>query len=304
MQDSFMDDEWKFKLIDALIGGINGNKYNLIDVGYYYQCCAPASIYKYYPNTERKLSEVKENKMWYSAPSKFNDPFDCEFMMSEEKIFQYMLQNVPGKRSIRAGSPVWKAFKGELHRQIPKLRNTFEHARHTTGVSCFSEKDDSMLMWAHYANNHKGMCVEYELMEFNTQLQYTPVPIIYCKDRVHLDSIDIDNVGTAIMEYFIKCLVQKSTVWGYESEWRIIRDDAACGHLWDSKNHGALLNSIRPSSITLGCEAEDSFIKGVTEYCQENKINLFRMYKDRLEYRLNKASVLQFDTEETFDANK
>ena len=298
MQDSCVDDEWKNKLIEAFISSINDNKSDLEKVVYYYLCYAPASIYKYYSNTERKLNTVKENKMWYSAPSMFNDPFDCEFMISEDKILNNMLQTIPDIKGTKAGSPVWKALKSELNRQIPKLKMALEHARHTTGISCFSEKDDSLLMWAHYANNHKGMCVEYELMKFNTQLQYTPVPIIYSKDRVHLESVDIVNVEKQISDYFIKCLVQKSTEWSYEAEWRIIRDDAACGDLWDSKNQGALLNSICPSSIILGCEAEDSFIKCVTEYCQENKINLFKMSKDRLEYKLNKTSILHFDTKE------
>lgn len=298
MQDFYIDGEWKDKLVEALIAGINGSVSDLEKVGYYYLCYAPASIYKYYSDTERKLNEVKENKMWYSAPSMFNDPFDCEFMISEEKIFQNILQKVPDKRGIKAGSPMWKTIRGELNHQMPKLREIFEHTRHTTGVSCFSEKYDSLLMWAHYANNHKGMCVEYELMGFNTNLQYTPVPIIYSKDRVHLDSIDIDNPEKGIQNYFIKCLIQKSLEWSYEAEWRIIRDDGACGDLWDSKNQGALLNSINPTSIILGCEAEIDFVKSVTEYCQNSKINLYKMFKDKLEYRLIKTPILQFDVKE------
>ena len=31
-----------------------------------------------------------------------------------------------------------------------------EQNRMTMGISCFSEKEDSILMWSHYADNHKG----------------------------------------------------------------------------------------------------------------------------------------------------
>lgn len=59
---------------------------------------------------------------------------------------------------------------------------------------------------------------------------------------------------------------------------------------------GALLDMIRPSSITLGCATEEEFEKLVREYCEENKIPLYKMQKDKRQYKLNKVSVLMFDT--------
>lgn len=294
-------DEWRVKLIEMLIECLNGNELVYEEIGYYYLCYAPASIYKYYSNDERNLKAVKENKMWYSALNKFNDPFDGDFLIDREKIFQCAIQNLPNKREIRAGSPAWKNVRALMKQQVKDLRKTFEQIRHTTGVTCFSEKDDSLLMWAHYANNHKGMCVEYELMKFNTQLMYSPVPIIYSPNRINLEYTNIydgNNVEKETMAYFVNCLIHKSMEWEYETEWRIIRDEGACGCLWDLQKQGALLDSVQPSSIILGCEAEDEFINEVKQYCIENKINLFKMCKDEIQYKLNKITILHFDIEE------
>ncbi|MDY6296540.1 MAG: DUF2971 domain-containing protein, partial [Schwartzia succinivorans] len=160
---------------------------------------------------------------------------------------------------------------------------------------CFSESEDSLLMWAHYAHNHRGICVEYELMRFNRELMFSPVPIIYSDQKPSLQTIDLSNPEEDSSRCFIKCLTTKSKEWSYEKEWRIIRDDGACGSAWDSAKKGALLPSVTPSSVILGCDAPEKFEKAVRKYCEENSINLFKMEKSDVEYKLIKRPILTFD---------
>ena len=93
-----------------------------------------------------------------------------------------------------------------------------------------------------------------------------------------------------------KALLSKSTNWSYEKEWRIIRDQSACGNNWDVKKEGALLDMIRPSSIILGYAAKPEFEKEVKEYCQSNKINLYKMKKHDALYALEKNPILEFES--------
>lgn len=172
---------------------------------------------------------------------------------------------------------------------------SFKKMRTTTGISCLSESEDSLLMWAHYANNHRGICVEYELIEINKQLGFSPVPVIYSAERADFSSIAQDTVEKDITKVFITSLTSKSLEWSYEKEWRIIRDDVACGVDWNIEKKGALLDMIRPSSVILGCMAKPEFQKNVQDYCKECKINLYKMEKDSVLYRLNKIPILQFD---------
>lgn len=58
---------------------------------------------------------------------------------------------------------------------------------------------------------------------------------------------------------------------------------------------GALLDMIRPSSITLGCAAEAEFEKSVKKHCEEEGIPLYKMQKDTSQYRLYKVALLEFD---------
>ena len=293
------ENDWKRKLRDKLaviLSGTEAEKEALYaDIGYCYQCYAPASLYKYYSDSLRNLENVKNNKMWYSSPIHFNDVFDCEITTDEKKLFESTLQMCPSVQNVRVGSPVWKNLKAETRKSAKEMQDLFAGMRSGIGVSCLSESDDSLLMWAHYASNHCGMCVEYELLEINSQLKFTPVPIIYSEERICFNSLNTTTVERDTTKMFLESLTTKSPEWSYEKEWRIIREDSACGSQWDDTKKGALLNIVRPSSIILGCMAKPEFEKEVYTYCNENKINLFKMQKDPQKYRLLKTSLLQFD---------
>lgn len=292
--------DWKIKFRDEMITIFTGDtqaKQNAYwQIGYHYNCSAPASLYKYYGNTERNLENIKANKMWYSAPCNFNDVFDCEITVDEATLFGCALQLAPEGTKIRTGSPAWKQIRQTMRQEIKSFRATFENNRSTMGISCLSESDESLLMWAHYANNHRGMCVEYDLMEINNQLHFTPVPIIYSNERVCFNTLNTDTAGNDAVAFFLRSITSKSEEWNYEHEWRIIREKAACGDKWDAEKQGALLDMVRPSSITLGCAAEEEFEKAVREYCEANSISLYKMQKDKSQYRLNKIAILEFDT--------
>jgi len=294
------DNAWKIELRNLLITGMTGDeqakRIAYEQIGYHYHCSAPASLYKYYGDAPRNLDNIKANKMWYSAPCNFNDVFDCEITVDEAAIINCALQMAPYKKKIRVGSLMWKQIGQNMRREIKSFCSTFEDMRCTTGISCFSESDDSLLMWAHYANNHRGICVEYDLMEINKQLQFTPIPIVYSNDRVCYNMLDVNTVEKDAISLFVQSLTSKSEEWSYEREWRIIRDDGACGDRWDAEKKGALLDMIRPSSIALGCAAEAAFEKSVRDYCEKERISLYKMQKDKCQYRLNKATILEFDT--------
>lgn len=293
------NDDWKENLRSAVVAGLTGNSAEqniaLTQIGIYYMCYAPTFLYKYYGDSLAKLQTIRDNKMWYSAPCKFNDVFDCEITVDEKGIFDSLLHALPGNIQVKTGSPMWRDMKKKGGQQIRSLKSTLDELRSRMGISCLSENDDSLLMWAHYANNHCGMCVEYELIEINKQLKFTPVPIIYSDNRTRIASVKPNNTEKDILRVFLEGLTSKSPEWIYEKEWRIIRDDGACGEKWDTEKKGALLEMIRPSSIILGCMAKPEFEQAVREYCEESKINLYKMEKDAELYRLNKVPVLQFE---------
>lgn len=298
IEDMNPNEEWKRHLREKfiiLMTGSEQEKQSLYaDIGYVYQCYAPASVYKYYSDNTLNLNALKTNRMWYSAPCVFNNVFDCDVTVDEDKLFK-SIQSYPGMQGVRIGSPMWKQMRTQAKSSAKGMRDMFAQMRSQMGITCLSESDESLLMWAHYANNHCGMCVEYELMEINRQLKFTPIPIIYSEERACLDSLNPETVERDTTKVFLESLTSKSLEWSYEKEWRIIRDDSACGDRWDAEKKGALLDMIRPISVTLGCMAKLEFSKEVQEYCENNQINLYKMERDPKAYRLVKTPILQFD---------
>lgn len=302
LQKECEDENWKAVLRSEIIMAMTGDSAQKMraykEIGYYYQCYAPASLYKFYGDTSLNLTTIRNNRMWYSAPYHFNDVFDCDVFIDREKILDSALQLASEGRKVRRYSPMWKHIKSSLDQPIKAFESVFQKLKQNTGIACLTESCDSLLMWAHYANNHKGMCVEYALSAITNQLHFTPLPVIYSDEKTKFSPNDLNYISKDAEKLLTESLTSKSTEWSYENEWRIIRDDKACGDRWNAEKQGALLDMIPPSSIILGCAAEPDFESEVEKYCRSSRINLYKMEKDPIHYRLNKKAVLKFDKEE------
>lgn len=283
------------ELIDLSIDAIGAGKWDqeklYAEIGRYYMNMAPASIYKYYSPDDRNIENIENNKMWYSAACNFNDPFDMEMYFDENAMFESLLNTIPEAKGIREGSPVWIKVRGEFEKEFKIFRKQIDVVRNTTAISCFSEKCDSILMWSHYAKNHTGFCVEYELLEFVNKIKFTPIPIIYDEQKMCMNRLDMNNLGPDSLRVLVYAITRKALEWKYECEWRIARSSSACGSKWEEANKGALLEAIKPKSVIIGCDTTKLIADRLKKYCKEQKITMYRMEKDNKEYKLNKLKV-------------
>ena len=293
------NEDWKIELRENLSSAIIGTQMDKelsTNIGAVYACYAPAFLYKYYSDSNLlHWNAVKNNAMWYSSAVKFNDVFDCDIFVDEKAIFQSIIDTSPEMKRVRKGSAVWLDFKRKSYKATKQLQQMFDDMKGQVGISCLSELDNSLLMWAHYANNHRGFCVEYDLLKISKRLNFTPIPVIYSDKKISVQSLFPKSLEEYVTKLVIEAISTKSTDWNYEKEWRIIRDTKACGDKWSEGEQGALLPMIKPASIILGCEATISFQAVVEAYCKEKQINLYKMEKDRHLYKLNKKLLLSFD---------
>lgn len=82
---------------------------------------------------------------------------------------------------------------------------------------CFSQKADDILMWSHYAEQHKGIVVSFDpFVGYWPNEQFREV--IYSNERLGLPQNDTDANG-----YVWQMLTSKAKCWEYEQEYRIIR---------------------------------------------------------------------------------
>lgn len=83
------------------------------------------------------------------------------------------------------------------------------------GVLCVSEVADDLLMWAHYADSHGGICL---VLKRDNPFFANAHPVNYQKLRPEVNPL-IDSYE----EMLDKSMFTKSDHWKYEKEWRILQ---------------------------------------------------------------------------------
>lgn len=163
---------------------------------------------------------VKLGAHFFAHPSSFDDPFECrpqfqyDFSKSrtpshiDNRIKQFDPQASPAKRLL---------FKAQARRAFGRPRyveSIVNKVVENIGVLCFVERPDNLLMWAHYADAHKGVCLEFDTSEWLFRLagkvsysQTYPIVDTASQSPSHL----ADTI-----------FLTKSAEWAYEQEWRIV----------------------------------------------------------------------------------
>ena len=95
-----------------------------------------------------------------------------------------------------------------------------ESILNSTRVCCFYSGDiKNPLMWAHYANNHQGFCVEYEYSpSFNSQIH----SVNYTNNWRNPSAREL---ALCPDETMVRILTTKDTCWHYENEFRHVHFD-------------------------------------------------------------------------------
>lgn len=86
------------------------------------------------------------------------------------------------------------------------------------GIFSMSETKDSIPMWSHYADEHRGICIEYDGQKFLDTKQCVPVKYV---ETPHLFSYD-DADGHLARDLDTQIYMYKHEDWSYEREWRYI----------------------------------------------------------------------------------
>jgi hypothetical protein len=184
------------------------------------------------PRTQRV---VETGLHYFAAPGSFNDPFDCRpnFTLdgTEDAVRNY-LRGVWGRQASHLSEAERHvevdAILGDPSRdpRIPENNRLFAAAYDSmvtarVGVLCLSEVHDDILMWSHYADCHRGICLIYETdYEFFAHAQ----PVRYKQERPR-----VNPVHQSTEEMLDNAIFTKSSAWAYEKEWRILHYQQGVG---------------------------------------------------------------------------
>lgn len=169
---------------------------------------------------------ICHHEIYLGSPEQFNDPFDClpifDMAYTEAQLRalaqRVITQNRPGicqaeleseiERFLSAASGFDPSAASGHMRQAH-----IDQVKSVLGVYCVADKSDNLLMWSHYANSHRGICLGFDPERFPFDVAQK---VEYKKARERILPSDDNNAKV------VKALLSKSSDWGYEGEWRII----------------------------------------------------------------------------------
>lgn len=179
--------------------------------------------------------------------------------------------------------------------------NSTEHTvQHITGlrILCLTNSRNMKLMWSHYADSHKGLCLAVKVP---ADLVY---PVCYTGQRLFTTS----NIDTLMkncknnakknlrksydgLSYIHKAALIKDKKWAYEKEYRIVQSETQ-KELLDDK--GFYSYPIKIERVYLGCRFDGNTqdnINAIIQACRVNKIELKCMSLSQKNYSLDVRDV-------------
>ena len=223
-----------------------------------------AVIYKYQKGTNRNWNCIAGQipKLWLSQAGEFNDPFDCAFLYNHHS------------------------------KEIYDRDKESEKLQQKVFVACFSERNNSMLMWSHYAEQHTGLCVGYRLHELIKK--YNIFPVIYNNQMPQIS--DISNADEGIL---YKSILTKCEDWSYEKEWRIIDIDKS-----KEGCNGKLISFEKPVSIYMGVRQGRTEKKNSKQYrdirVYDNAMSAWEAYSSE-EFYVDINTIINYKNQENID---
>lgn len=194
----------------------------------------PPKLYKYQAFSTQSLLNLKNQVIFFGSPLNFNDPYDSALKanikdLSREDINQ-LLESLTDQLPANLKNQISILQDAAHEEQCIFLKNSARDAcnqqvdkfQRTRGVSCFSETNSELLMWAHYADKFQGFCLEFDTQ--NNDLFHKAKKVSYVDEIPSLDAINIfgKNTSNDLMELFCT----KSSSWVYEKEWRCIHEES------------------------------------------------------------------------------
>ena len=201
-------------------------------------------LYKYRPFNTNTLQLLTRSNAYYANPRSFNDPFDCAptidvdiDVTSLEQLCCQMIKQTSSEAAAKCKINEFRylsedrekfetdtqaetALTGLLSRQIQDMVNAEMGGK---GVLSLSARWQSLLMWSHYADEHRGICIEYDTTCFN----HSGIEAVnYRAFRGIKASIlarwKLDGCSVAYKTVHAAYFLTKSREWRYEAEWRDI----------------------------------------------------------------------------------
>lgn len=222
-------------------------------------------LYKMEANGLLNFDQDLMSKLGVDAAGYYNEIIK---MINDENIFNIFKKEAIGALSEKANFVVKK--------EMENIRNGTSAQ---IGVCCFSEVYDSLLMWAYYADGHKGFCLEFDTSD-SAFAKIHKVEYIESIPKINPNRIFNSDSG-----YNIELnLMTKSSAWNHEREWRAIHKEKNKEYIYGLN---ALLGVYFGANIDLAdLEIICLIVKG-----QNPNAKFYRMQKDEEGFKFVRKEI-------------
>jgi len=209
------------------------------------------------------VSILKNSSLRWSSPLTFNDPFDVpreltvgieadEIRKATGIIFRELMQNPPAdtsflapkvkeivelvkagitddvRREILAGLDTPVPFSQGITEALRGLRGQWKEWINDFRILCLTEGPDHVAMWHHYADEYKGVVLEFRCLDETDSPLLAAEKVNYSPDTSPLFTAEgwadilIRDMRNAIDLLFNLATTTKAADWAYENEWRVV----------------------------------------------------------------------------------
>lgn len=176
--------------------------------------------FKFRAINKHLIESLVAPSLYFASPDALNDPFDCQ--LDIRASFARAAETTTGTRKTSLVAALRK--KG--------LLESFSKQFRAFGVCSFSllkNGFDEPLLWSHYADSHKGVCLLYRfpLAFLNDSKNIVGVDTVKYESDILTNWLQNSSIEPSAREFVTELtkiyLTAKSPSWSYEQEARIIR---------------------------------------------------------------------------------
>jgi len=257
----------------------------------------PPRLYRYRDTSKYTEKIFTKQELFFAAPGAFNDPFDCDFHIlcqgdhNQDVIASQAIKAVrrkfpgfTGQQALDAANEVSAKILADHHEEASSQlgKSLARDYNDKAGILCLAATNTDILMWSHYANHHRGICLEFRT-NVKDSIFKKARPISYGDEYPHLDLLKI--VQNEEFRDAAPWMLTKSSLWSYEREWRIL----------DFEN-GPGIRTFPPeclSGVILGCCIPDQERVKVLKWIRgfPTRVQVLQAKKSNTNFRLEIGEV-------------
>lgn len=280
----------------------------------------PKRLFKYRGINEYCFSNFENDELSLSEASNLNDPFECSYKVLNPSLFISELRKmyiqalgnselfdelekekivncsdndffeiIESKSGVFSNMPkgTLKTFTEETIAAQCEAANKIasENNSNNIYICALSENNESSAMWAHYADEFKGFCIEYNFESIVRQPLWCSLkPVIY-QDDIPDFSPYFQNGSPFNNLISIYASMIKGTDWQYEKEWRLTIP------LGKQSKPFFIVKTPKPTAIFLGLRISNKNQERLIKIAKSKGIPVYKIISPKKSFKVEYEKI-------------